>query len=208
MNKTIKLFTLTIILCFIIQSCAKIFYSPQAFTKAKSHETLAILPPTVSIAARRKTDAEAIKEQQKTESLNFQKEMHAWLLKRQMKGQFSCEFQEPDYTNAKLKKAGYPEEPLTTGEICEILKVDGLIKSNFGLSKPMSDGAAIAIAVLGGGSAATNEVRINYTISDCDSKKLIFSYDHKYSGGMGSSTSRLVDALMRKISKKMPHFID
>jgi hypothetical protein len=191
----------------MLQSCAKIFYSPQAFTKAKSHEILAILPPTVSIAAKRKTDAEAIKEQQKTESLNFQKEMHSWLLKRQMKGQFSSEFQEPDYTNAKLKKAGYPEEPLTTGEICEILKVDGLIKSNFGLSKPMSNGAAIAIAVLGGGSAATNEVRVNYTISDCDSKKLIFSYDHKYSGGIGSSTSRLVDGLMRKISKKMPHFI-
>lgn len=208
MKKIIKLFTLTIILCFILQSCAKIFYSPQAFTKAESHEILAILPPTVSIAAKRKTDAEAIKEQQKTESLNFQKEMHAWLLKRQMKGQFSCEFQEPDYTNAKLKKAGYPEEPLTTGEICEILKVDGLIKSNFGLSKPMSDGAAIAIALLGGGSAATNEVRVNYTISDCDSKKLIFSYDHKYSGGMGTSTSRLVDGLMRKISKKMPHFIE
>lgn len=206
MKKIIKLFTLTIILCFITQSCAKIFYSPNAFTKAKSHKILAILPPSVSIAAKRKVEAEAIKEQQKTESLNFQKEMHAWLLKRQMKGQFSCEFQEPDYTNAKLKKAGYPEEPLTTGEICKLLNVDGLIKSNFGLSKPMSDGAAIAAAVLLGGFGTTNEVRINYTISDCSSNKLIFSYDHKYSGGMGSSSSRLVDELMRGISKKMPHF--
>jgi len=133
--------------------------------------------------------------------------MHAWLIQRQMKGQFSCQFQDPDYTNAKLKKASYPEEPFTTEEICEILKVDGLIKSNFGLSKPMSNGAAIALAVLGGGGA-TNEVRINYTISDCDSKKMIFSYDHKYSGGLGSSTSKLVDGLMRHISKKMPHFIN
>jgi len=70
----------------------------------------------------------------------------------------------------------------------------------------MSDGAAIALALLGG-AGSTNEVRINYTINDCESKKLIFSYDHKYSGGMGSSASRLVDGLMRKISKKMPHFI-
>ena len=205
-NKTINSLALIIIICLVTQSCAKVFYSPQAFDRAKKHEVLAILPPTVSIAAKKKTDADAIKEQQKTESLNFQKEMHAWLLKRQMKGQFSCEFQEPDYTNAKLRKAGYPEEPLTTGEICEILNVDGLIKSNFGLSKPMSNGAAIALTLLVGSGGATNEVRINYTISDCDSKKLIFSYDHKYSGGLGSSTSRLVDGLMRQISKKMPHY--
>ncbi|MEC8968755.1 MAG: hypothetical protein VX756_06375 [Bacteroidota bacterium] len=168
---------------------------------------MAILPPSVSIAAKRKTEAEAIKEQQKTESSNFQKEMHAWLLKRQMKGQFSCEFQEPDYTNAKLKKAGYPEEPLTTGEICELLNVDGLIKSNFGLSSPMSDAAAVASTLLLG-FGVTNEVRINYTISDCSSNKLIFSYDHKYQGGLGSSSSTLVDALMRRISKKMPHFTE
>ena len=70
----------------------------------------------------------------------------------------------------------------------------------------MSNGAAIALAVFGG-YGSTNEVRVNYTISDCQSKKMIFSYDHKYDGGLGSTTSKLVDGLMRKISKKMPHFI-
>ena len=35
-----------------------------------------------------------------------------------------------------------------------------------------------------------------------------FSYDHKYQGGLGSSSSTLVDALMRRISKKMPHFTE
>ena len=123
-----------------------------------------------------------------------------------MKGQFDVDFQEVDYTNAKLIKAGYPSEPMTTEEICAILKVDGLIKSNFGLSKPMGDGAAIALSLLGGGGA-TNEVRINFSINDCKSKSLIFSFDHKYSGGLGSSPSRLVDGMMRKISLKMPHYV-
>jgi len=203
MKKILSLLTLVIVLT----SCAKIYYSPEAYEVARKHQTLAVLPPTVSIAAKRKTEADALKEQQKTESLNFQKEMYAWLLKRQMRGQFSCEFQDPDYTNAMLRKAGYPEEPLTTEEICSILKVDGLIKSNFGLSAPMSAGAAIALNVLAGANGATNEVRINYTISDCSSKKLIFSYDHRYSGGIGSTPSGLVDGLMRDISKKMPHFV-
>lgn len=196
-----------IISAFITQSCAKIYYSPDAFSQARNHETLAILPPTVSIAAKRKTDAEAIAEQQKTESLNFQKEMHSWLLKRKMRGQFYCEFQDPDYTNAKLKKEGFPDEPLTTEEICSILNVDGIIKSNYALSKPMSNGAAIALAVLGGVGGSTNQVRVNYSINDCSTRQLIFNYDHKYDGGIGTSPARLVDDIMKHISKKMPHFV-
>jgi len=45
------------------------------------------MPPTVSIAAKKKVDAESIKEQQRTEYLNFQKEIFSWLLKRKMKCQ-------------------------------------------------------------------------------------------------------------------------
>ena len=123
-----------------------------------------------------------------------------------MKGQFNCQFQEPNNTNVLLQRAGYPDKPMTTDEICKILKVDGLITSNFALSKPLSNGAAIALAVFGA-YGSTNEVRVNFTINDCQSNKMIFSYDHKYDGGLGSSPSKLVDGLMRKISKKMPHYI-
>jgi hypothetical protein len=34
---------------------------------------------------------------------------------------------------------------------------------------------------------------------------MIWNYDHKFSGGIGSSPSRLVDELMRQASKKMPY---
>ena len=112
--KAKQIFTFTVIVLFLLPSCAKIYYSPDSKEVARSHSILAVMPPTVSIAAKRKVDAEAIKEQQKTESLNFQKEIYSWLLKRKMKGQFVVDFQEVDYTNAKLKKAGYPDEPMTT----------------------------------------------------------------------------------------------
>ena len=146
-----------------------------------------------------------MKEQQRTESINFQKEMYSWMLKRKMQGKISQEIQEIETTNAKLKKAGYPENPLTTSELCEVLGVDGIMTSNYGLSKPMSDGAAIAISLLAGASGSTNEVRVSLSISDCNNKKLIWNYDHKFSGGLGSSPSRLVDDLMRQASKKMPY---
>lgn len=66
-----------ILVFFLLSSCAKIFYSPDAYTLAYSHKSIAIIPPTVSIAPSRKIDGEAIIEQQKTESINFQKEMYS-----------------------------------------------------------------------------------------------------------------------------------
>lgn len=205
--KSIKQLSLILLATILFSSCAKIFYSPDAYTLAHSQKTIAIIPPTVSIAASKKIDAESMKEQQKTESINFQKEMYSWMLKRKMQGKISQEIQEIETTNAKLKKAGYPETPLTTAELCDVLGVDGIMTSNYGLSKPMSDGAAVAVALLVGawGSTNRNEVRVSLSISDCNNKKLIWNYDHKFSGSLAISPSRLVDGLMRQASKKMPY---
>ena len=203
--KLIKQITLIGLVFMVLPSCAKIFYSPDAYTLAGNQKTIAIIPPTISIAARKKVDAEALKEQQKTESLNFQKEMYSWMLKRKMQGKILQEIQPLETTNAKLRKAGYPENPLSSSEFCEILGVDGVLTSNYQLSKPMSAGASIALGVLFGAFGATNEVHVSLSIYDYDNKKLIWNYDHKYSGGIGYTPARLVDALMRHASKKMPY---
>ena len=200
--KTLSLIALSAIL---FSSCAKIFYSPDAYTLAHRQNNIAIIPPTVSITANKNIDAESMKEQQRTESINFQREMYSWMLKRKMQGKISQEIQEIETTNAKLKKAGYPEVQFTSSELCEVLGVDGVMTSNYGLSKPMSDGAAVAVALLVGAWGSTNEVRVSLSISDCNNKKLIWNYDHKFSGRLGSSPSRLVDGLMRQASKKMPY---
>jgi predicted alternative tryptophan synthase beta-subunit len=41
-----------------LNSCAKIYYSPEARTRAGSHKLIAIAPPKVSIAAQKKVDPE------------------------------------------------------------------------------------------------------------------------------------------------------
>ncbi len=191
----------------LFSSCAKIFYSPDALPLAQNHKIIAIVPPTVSIAARRNVDPEAIKEQQKTESVNFQKEMYSWMLKRKMQGKIVQDIQELETTNAKLMKAGYPRNPLSTAELCNVLGVDGVITSNFALAKPMSEGAAVALGVLVGFWGSTNEVNISLSISDCYNKKLIWNFDHTFSGGLGTSPAACVDGLMRMASQKMPYII-
>ena len=130
------------------------------------------------------------------------------MLKRKMQGKINKEIQEVETTNAKLKKAGYPETPMTNTELCQVLGVDGIMSSNFALSKPMSEGAAIAVGLLIGAWGPTNEVRTILSISDCQNKKLIWNYEHKLSGSVGSSASRIVDQLMRYSSSKMPYIIE
>jgi hypothetical protein len=195
-----------LVLLTTFTSCAKIYYSPDAKALASKEKIVAIIPPTVSIEASRKIDGESLKEQQRTESLNFQNEMYSWLLKRKSKGKITQEIQDIETTNAILKQHGYPEKLFTSNELCDILGVDGILKSNYSLSKPMSNGTAIALAVLGGFGGATNKVRVQLSMNDCLNKKLIWNYEHRYSGGIGSSPSSLIDDIMRHSSKKMPHY--
>lgn len=124
-----------------------------------------------------------------------------------MQGKISPEIQEVEVTNAILRKAGYPENNFAPMELCELLGVDGIMGSNFSMTKPMSQGAAIALGVVFGAWGATNEVTVTLNIKDCANKKLIWNYDHKFSGSVGSSPARLVDGLMRNASRKMPYII-
>ena len=61
----------------IIYGCSpKIYYTPDCFTLAHNHKIIAIVPSKISLKANKKVDAEAMKEEQKTESLAFQDEIY------------------------------------------------------------------------------------------------------------------------------------
>jgi len=187
-------------------SCATIYLAPNGQAIANKHDIIAIIKPKVSIKARKKDDAEAIKESQRTSAIEFQQEIYKYMLKRKSQGHMVVEVQDVEETNALLSRSGINIESLTTKEMCDLLGVDALLTSNFGLSKPMSTGGAIAMALLVGVGGSTNEVVVTLSIKNCEDKSLVWKYDHKYSGGLGSSSSRLVEALMRKASKKIPYF--
>lgn len=195
-----------LIVAFLFQSCAKVFYTPDARSLASTQKIIAIIPPKVSIAARKKVDVDALIEQQKAESINFQREMYSWMLKRKMQGTIFVDIQDVETTNAKLSNAGfYNGKLLTPIELCNILGVDGILTSNYSLSKPMSEGAAIASLLLLGFWGATNEAAASLSIHDQSANKMIWNYDHKLSSSLGSP-ARLVDDLMRQASREMPYF--
>jgi hypothetical protein len=191
----------------ILQSCAKIFYTPDARPLAQNQKIIAIAPPKISIAPRKNVDGAALIEQQKTESVNFQREMYSWMLKGKMQGTIFVEIQDVETTIALLSEAGVNGgKVLTPNEMCQILEVDGILTSNYSLSKPMSEGAAIALGVIAGVWGPTNEANVSLSIHDSGTNKMIWNYDHKLSSSL-STPAKLVDALMRQASRKMPYFI-
>jgi hypothetical protein len=190
---------------FLVGCGPKVYFSPDSFTLANQHNIVAVIPPTISIAANKKISGEAMKEQQRTESLNVQREMYSWLMRRKMQQQMRLEILDVETTNAKLKKADWPDTPMTPAEMCAVLGVDGVLTSNYSLAKPMSEGGAIALGMLAGAWGSTNEARATLDLHDCSQKKLIWNYAHKYSGGIGSSPSSMVDAIMRNATKKSPY---
>jgi hypothetical protein len=193
---------------FLLQSCAKIFYTPDATPLARAQRVIAIAPPKVAIAARKNIDGTALIEQQQTESVNFQREMYSWMLKRKMQGTIYVDIQDVETTNAKLANAGFNKGQLLTPiEMCNILGVDGIMTANYSLTKPMSEGAAIAAAILVGFWGPTNEATVSLSIHDQSANKMIWNFDHKMSSSLGSP-ARLVDELMREASRKMPYFIN
>ncbi len=194
---------------FLLSSCANVYYAPDAKSRANKHKIFAVLPPKVTIAANKKVDAEAIKEQQKSESNNFQKEMYSWLLRRKSQGKMRVEVLDVETTNAKLTKLGYFDSNTNTpAELAEALGVDAVLTSNYSLSKPMSEGAAVAVGVIFGVWGRTNETAVSLELYDKQEKKLLWSFNHELGGSIGSSPAQLVDALMRKASKKMPYIME
>jgi len=200
-------FTLT------ISSCGPHIYKAQNFGAAlQKHKTVAILPAEVTMKLRpnqqRKTSESDLREMEKNTGYDIQDKMQGWFLRRSDKFQYTVTFQDVVKTNSKLKEAGIEYADLRTtdrSKLAKILGVDAVMQDRLSTEKPMSEGAAIAVGILVGSWGATNAVQTTINIHDGSSGDLLWKYDYTASGSVGSSTSKLVDNLMKNATKKFPY---
>jgi len=89
-----------------------------------------------------------------------------------------------------------------------VLGVDGVISSNYNMTKPMSNFIAMGIQAQGGGIQTTNQINVTISIQDCEKKKMIWNYSHTFNVSVGSTTGQLIDNIMRHSSKRMPYVLD
>jgi hypothetical protein len=132
--------------------------------------------------------------------------MYSWLLRRKQQGRLTIDIQSVDETIAKLTRAGFYEQgaSMTPAELAQILDVDAVLTSNYALSRPVSQGAAAALAILGGVFVTTARADVNLNLHDGTTGTMFWSYSHRANGSF-SSPAALVNDLMKHASKKLPY---
>jgi hypothetical protein len=177
----------------------------------QKHKSVAVLPFSVTIDPTKLpkdwTD-KMVTEAQNDEGKSLQRQLYTRFKDRERKGEYSVEFQDIDKTTALLIKAGVNQQNLesfTKPELKEFLGVDAIISGSVYRSKPMSTGGAIVTGVLFGFWGSTNKVNVTLNIHDAATGDLVWTYEHKASGSVGSSPEDLSNSLMKSISKKFPY---
>lgn len=200
-------------LAVMLISCGPKIYKSTEFDAALArHKQVAILPADVTMQLRpnqaKNMTAEQLAEMSMKTGYDIQDKMYSWFLRRSGKFHYTVTFQDVNRTNALLKQAGISYADLATkdrAEIAKLLGVDAVLQNRSRMEKPMSEGAAVAVGILIGAWGNTNKVETTINIHDAQSGNLLWKYDYEASGSVGSSTTKLVDALMRNASKKFPY---
>lgn len=192
---------------------AQKYTNPRFAEITGSHQTVAILPFRVTIDPNRlpkNMTAEMIASEQKSEGLDFQRQLYARFLARQEVSGYSIAFQDVDMTDALLAKAGITYENMaehTKNEIAKALGVDAVVSGSIARSQPMSTGAAIATGVLLGGlyMGSTHRVDINMSIHNGADGALLWSYDHTDKGSLSNSSEAMAKSLLKKVAGQFPY---
>lgn len=200
----------------LFASCGPQIYKAADFSTALAkHKTVAILPAEVTIQLRpneaRNTSPQQMEDMRMKTAYDVQEKMQGWFLRRGEKYHYTVAFQDVIKTNALLKDAGIAYADLKTtdrSKLAKLLGVDAVMQDRLSMEKPMSEGAAVAVGLLMGAWGNTNKVNTTINIHDGTSGNLLWKYDYEAAGSVGSSTTRLVDALMRNATKKFPYTVN
>ncbi|MGF7218231.1 hypothetical protein GGR92_004408 [Spirosoma lacussanchae] len=207
-----------LVLCLLSGSLAysqtrEIYTNANFRTLAKEHKVLAILPFKTTLSLRPKEVEKnggpaGVAALEKREGLGVQSAVHSYFLKRKESRDLVVDVQDPARTNALLERNAITYENMagfTPEELAKILNVDGIISGTFESNQPMSNGAAVALALTVGFGGATNTGKTTISINDGKTGELLWKYDKTLSRGLGSDTNSIITTIMRKASRQLPY---
>jgi len=187
-----------------------LYENPKFDDLTKDHKMIAVVPFKTQVKLRPKQlekmkdgDLEKL---QKTEGEGLQTAMYSWFLKRKKRGSMKIDVQDPKRTNIMLKKEGITYDNIEDQlpeDLAKILGVDAVISGTFETNKPLSTGAAAALGFVFGVFGSTNTAIINMNIHNASDAELLWNYNKKVRGSIGSDSDDLVNILMRKASRRL-----
>lgn len=212
MNKLITTLCLVII-SLPAFSQATTYVNPKFYNLAKSHKKVAVIPFDVSIGLRPKEretiSDEQLKDMEAKEGISVQNGLVNWFLRKAKNKDMPVEFQDVGATNAMLNKAGINAGNIasyTPQEIAAVLGVDALMGGRMKTTKPMSEGASVALGMAIGFWGNTNSGDVTINLTNAADGALLWKYGSDLSSSLGSDIDTLIDGLMRRAAKKFPYF--
>ena len=212
MNKLICSILFTVFAFSAYSQSKAVYVNPKFYSLARDHKNVAVIPFTVTLGLRPKeraaTSDEQLKEMEQKEGIAAQNALVSWFLRKQKTENYSVQFQDVSTTNALLLKAGMDIHKLTMytpEELAIALGVDAVMGGIIQTSKPISEGASVAMGVLVGFYGTTNSGNISINLNDAEGGILLWKYDNDLSGSLGSDMDSIMDSLMRKAARKFPY---
>ena len=190
-----------------------LYENPNFDEIAKTHKIIAVVPFKTQVKLRPKQMKDMSSEQlnriEKSEGESIQSAMYSWFLKRKKRRDLqTLEVQDPRVTTALLKKKNIDYDNImdfTPQDLAKILEVDGVISGDFETNKPMSEGASVVLGALFGFFGSTNSATINMSVHNASDGVLLWNYNKKVNGSIGSDTEDLINILMRKASRRLAY---
>ena len=215
MKKLIFTTTLTVLSLVILAQSKAIYTNPEFKTLAKDHKTIAIVPFKATLSLRpkqlEKITTEELKEIEDDHGKSVQSALESYFLKKKNQYNFTVEFQGTNKTNAILAKNNITQdniEKYTPEELTKLLEVDAVISGTLNTTKPMSEGASVALGLLVGFWGSTNSGRIGIDLYDGKTGELLWKYEKTLSRSLGSDIHTVINAMMRKASRKFPYITE
>src|SRR5210317_2063745 len=192
----------------MVSAQTNLYENPDFDEIAKGHKAIAVVPFKTQVKLRPKQMKEMTTEQlhklEKAEGESIQTAMYSWFLKRKKRGKLlHIEVQDPKVTTALLIRNNIDYDNIdayTPEELAKILEVDAVISGEYETNKPMSEGASVALGILIGFWGNTNTAVINMSVHNAADGVLLWNYNKKVRGSIGSSPEDLINILMRKAS--------
>lgn len=175
---------------------------------SQHHKQLATIPFIARLDLKKSVDRKELNILAQREGYAVQNALEAYFYKRIKRKNFDVAFQNTANTNAILAQNGITYENLdtyTTQQLCEILKVDGLISGNITLNILLSEGVPTDFNLMDYFSGDANYGRIGIKISDGKTGKLLWRYENEITKKTGKNTTELIDKMMRTATRKFPY---
>jgi len=195
-----------IIISMLLGSCANIYFAPRSVSNSKTHQKIAIIPPTINLVERKTIDkedanADDVKNQLST---TIQNDMYSWMQKRNTKKNVQkIEIFDIDKTNEILKTL---DKNISNDELCKKLGVDAVLITKFSFEKKYGDLTATILYFITGGFAGINKsCLVNANLYYCSESKNGWTYDWAVSGSGFSSYNGMSKSLINHFSKKTPY---